>query len=337
MWLTLIALVIASFIYFKIKCTQFVTTVLWRGNKLPSSEEPTGLPSNVRYHKLKVIGEDFLGVYYTSPYDARKPVMIYCHGTMIIVEEQLFLFDLFAPYFNVVMFDYRGFGRSTGQSNVTVACWDILEVQRFAQTQYDVACVDVLCGSSLGSNAVLSYVRRCNYRHSMLPPKIVLMHPFFSLSETFSMWGLYSTLTFLTGDMDVHDVIPEYLAKNRDEEDLRVLIVGSDTDSVTPFKCARQIKEMCVFDSRLLLMEVGGQHFRPPETMYHNVGLLFGHSAEPLGDISEQDTSVVQQIKAVTGDGPLGGELVEHVEDGEPLKLDAQVGGVRLKGAEKLE
>src|SRR6056297_3161149 len=136
--------------------------IMWNGPKLDpyAMSPPFLLPPGVIYKRLPVLGTSHVAVYYRCV-DKFKPWLVYYHGIMSNCETNIELFDALGDEVNVVMWDYRGFGRSTGAADETVCLYDLQYLLAWLERAFDVEIERdvVLIGSSLGTNIVQSYLR----------------------------------------------------------------------------------------------------------------------------------------------------------------------------------
>jgi len=84
--------------------------------------------------------------YYSN--NKSKKVVLVCHGNAGNIYHREFFYDMFKDY-NVVLFDYRGFGKSVGSTTSEGACEDAYTVWRYLISLYD--CDDIIIyGESFG-------------------------------------------------------------------------------------------------------------------------------------------------------------------------------------------
>lgn len=257
----LIFVVVTGAIYRSLSALQRHT--MWRGPQLPPFDEPEKLPPTVKYTRLhSVIGTSHIAMY--SPREPKKfvPWIIFSHGVMHHCEQMLYMFQRFETMANFVMWDYRGFGRSTGKSDRLICNYDLYAVLRHIRHEYEPEHV-TLMGSSLGANVTLNFLdafgERCEYVN-----QVILCHPLLSLEEVFSHIGAPATLAYVLGRMDVKHVLPRWLQDNTDR---RALVLGSSEDSITPWRGGTLWEE----DARLKCTDIGGTHFSFNDLLFSEI------------------------------------------------------------------
>lgn len=245
--------------------------LVWYGPSLDPNARPTELPPDVVYKRLPALGTQHLAIYYqvTSSWN---PWVVHCHGIMNNCETSWKLFEELGGVANILVWDYRGFGRSTGSSDETVTLYDLNNVLNWLTEAYKVNIEDdvILSGHSLGTNVVLGYVRD---QRKVLPSRLILSHPFCRLSDVLSLVGIPTTLAYLIGNMDVSDVLHAYLYEEVLRKKRTVLLLGAKNDSVTPWRRVQDIvTELPPSEAaHVRMVEVGGSHFSPPPLLWQTI------------------------------------------------------------------
>jgi len=234
---------------------------MWKGPQLDPHEKPERLPVGVKYEKLDtVIGTSHLALYLPAEPQKLKKWIVYTHGIMHHCENMLRIFDDLHDTANVVMWDYRGFGRSTGEADRKISIYDLYAVLHYVRTEYEIEEV-ILMGSSLGSNVVLHFLDtfkgRCKYVSS-----VILCHPFYSLRNVFEHIGAPGTLAYILGNMDVREALPEWL---RLDTKRKALVIGSSEDTITPWEEIRDDAH------QITCVDVGGAHFQFNELLLREI------------------------------------------------------------------
>lgn len=253
LFVVLVVLTITSAMYYARSKLLFYAT------KLDDTSQPSNLPPNVTFNRVAVLGGS-VGVYYHTKFDPALPTILYSHGNSGCVEVSWSYFDVTEGRCNLVCWDYRGYGRSTGKPSETINPYDLGYVVNHVARTYDIAPNAIfLFGRSMGTNVVLRYVGKHSPRRTLhLPPAIVLLTPFARLSDVIESLGVpapLAQLCTLTGDdMCVTDDFDAYL----NGKGGRALIMASQHDRITPWDGARELFE--VNSSRCTLVNIGGSH-----------------------------------------------------------------------------
>lgn len=187
-----------------------------------------------------------------------RPLVLYCHGSAGNISDLKFMSDIsWKGKFNLVMFDYQGYGFSGGttvlQPTQSSVLDDGLQVYDWVRHRYQSHEI-VLWGHSLGG-AVVTYIAKQRPCHS-----VILMSTFSSLSdvagmseETTHRFGQY-LIRYGTHNMPVK----EWLKDVKDP----VIILHSKDDELIPYLCAvENMKSLPGPNSKLL--EIGGSHIHP--------------------------------------------------------------------------
>ncbi len=266
-WSALAALTLL--VYFIVRSMRaFKRRFIWHGvDALDPYAQPDTLPADVIYKQLPVLGTHHIALYYRmgNPW---LPWIVHCHGIRTNCEGSYELFErVGADTANVLVWDYRGFGRSTGTSDETVTLYDLQSILQWLErayrvdTEHDV----VLMGHSLGTNVVLRYMARDTVQP--LPRRVVLCHPFYRLSDVFAFVGIPSLLAYVVGNMDASNALKRYFSTDTVEQ-RQVLLLGTKHDGITPWNAARKLGEQF---EHVEVHDVGGTHNRTTERMWAEI------------------------------------------------------------------
>lgn len=235
---------------------------MWNGPLLDPHEYPTHLPEEVTFHRIEAIGTNHLAVYYNTNHLPYKPWVIVCHGMMQNSENSLLWFTHLQGKCNVLMWDYRGHGRSTGRADEQVVLYDLHTVlQWLLATHPDVDCAKdcILLGSSLGTFVVLSYLEYYWGKHQAVPISVILCYPFLNLRHVFKQFGFPPWLAGVVGSMDVSKQL-KHLVK---ETPARLLVIGSRFDNMTPWEPVLKLCPQAI--------NVDGDHCGYPTTLWNKI------------------------------------------------------------------
>lgn len=222
----------------------------------PMSSPVAALSSDYESLLLPTVGgaHIWLVVRYTNK---SVPLVVFSHGNCSNLTDYLSWLRL---YPNVAVYDYRGYGLSSGVCDERTNCWDLVAVIRYLQKHYELHDLRrdiVLMGRSLGTNVTLSYLDYCA-RFGILPPeRTILIHPFLALSEVLP--SAPRLLCALAGNMDRRDALRLYLS----QPSQRVLVFVSARDQITPpasiYEFADSLTEHEQRE-RLRILDIGGDH-----------------------------------------------------------------------------
>jgi hypothetical protein len=154
---------------------------------------------------------------------------------------------------NLVLWDYRGYGESSGEPYESLNHWDLHSVIAAKCNQERFW----LIGHSLGTNVTLAYLAAA-LRHGLpLPEVVVLVHPFLNLADvarhsTGSV--LMQMVAFLVGDLDQSRTPLDYLSAKPGSQ---LYILYSEQDRITP---ALPVLRALEGTERVHLLNVGGEH-----------------------------------------------------------------------------
>jgi uncharacterized protein len=191
-------------------------------------------------------GEELYGWYCR----AKNPIAssLYCHGNTGNLSNTAHVMPhLLDAGINMLLFDYRGFGRSTGNPSLSGIIDDGITAARLHEKIRPKNVPSILYGYSLGGAIAAQVVRR---------------HPFDGLI-------LQSTFTNLP---DIARVafprVPLHLISGRFFDTLSVvrnvnvpmLIIHGTMDEVCPAWMAQQLHESCTASSKRLVLVEGGLH-----------------------------------------------------------------------------
>lgn len=222
----------------------------------PNSSPMAELPSESESIILPTVGgaRIWLVTRYTS---SKVPLIVFSHGNCSNLTAHT---SWLRAYPNVAIYDYRGYGLSSGTCDEHTNCWDLVAVVRYLQARYslrDPRTDIVLMGRSLGTNVALSYLEYCiNYNAAAMPERTVLVHPFLSISAVLT--SAPRLLCQMVGNMDRCEPLRSYLSGERH----RVLVFVSARDQITPPQAMHDFAATLEPDqrARLTIVDIGGDH-----------------------------------------------------------------------------
>jgi uncharacterized protein len=173
---------------------------------------------------------------------------LYCHGNTGNLSNTAHVMPyLLDAGINVLLFDYRGFGRSTGSPSLSGIIDDGVTAARLHEQLRPKNLPSILYGYSLGGAIAAQIIRR---------------HPFdgLILQSTFTNLPDITRVTFPR--------VPLHLISGRLFDTIEVvrnltvpvLIIHGRTDEVCPFWMAQQLHDVCGASSKKLILVDGGLH-----------------------------------------------------------------------------
>jgi uncharacterized protein len=173
---------------------------------------------------------------------------LYCHGNTGNLSNTAHVMPyLLDAGINVLLFDYRGFGRSTGSPSLSGIIDDGVTAARLHEQLRPKNLPAILYGYSLGGAIAAQIIRR---------------HPFdgLILQSTFTNLPDIARVTFPR--------VPLHLISGRLFDTIEVvrnltvpvLIIHGRTDEVCPFWMAQQLHDVCGASSKKLILVDGGLH-----------------------------------------------------------------------------
>jgi uncharacterized protein len=173
---------------------------------------------------------------------------LYCHGNTGNLSNTAHVMPyLLDAGINVLLFDYRGFGRSTGSPSLSGIIDDGVTAARLHEQLRPKNLPSILYGYSLGGAIAAQIIRR---------------HPFdgLILQSTFTNLPDIARVTFPR--------VPLHLISGRLFDTIEVvrnltvpvLIIHGRTDEVCPFWMAQQLHDVCGASSKKLILVDGGLH-----------------------------------------------------------------------------
>ena len=185
-------------------------------------------------------------------------VTVFTHGNFGNINDYYFLFDLIP---SLVIWDYRGYGRSTGVPDERYNAVDLAAIIPKSPEHI------TLVAHSLGTNVVMNYLDKARRHGFKRPSQVILIHPFLRFSDVAthvtSSW-LSGALAYLTGNMDECNSVQSYI--NQFPE-TKFIICYSTRDRITP---ARPVVEFFSQFKNIQLYNIGGEH----HSILHNKKLF---------------------------------------------------------------
>jgi len=201
----------------------------------------------------------------------RKHVFLFCHGNAGNVTDRLENLKFLYEYGSVIVYDYRGFGKSSG-SITWCECHDHtsdLEIlYDKLQSQFKIPSKDIiLVGESLGCSFALWLATKYRFHG------VILLSPFYSLEAMMEYVLKNSALySLLMKNIDHSDFTSnEWIAQiNRNTP---IIIIHSEDDEIIPYKQAEDLSKL---HKNAKLVKITGTHNNPSinSEVLHEINLL---------------------------------------------------------------
>lgn len=203
---------------------------------------PRELPESVERIKLDISrgdapdpkGGEVEAFFLRADGEGERPLLIFTHGNGELIDDWAGLFEGFARAgLNVLLPEYRGYGRSAGRPSEAAIRSDLL---RFHDRAIDEPGVDrervIMMGRSIGGGAIAQLLAN-------RPAKaLILMNTFMSLPKLLAAYGLPAFL--LRDRFESHLVFEEIVKKAH----LPTLILHGDRDRIVPYSHALALQEL---------------------------------------------------------------------------------------------
>ena len=197
---------------------------------------PESLPENYQYHFEADFEELFIeskggGRLNALWFKAKEPkgVVLYFHGNADNLSRWGELHRDFLPRgYDLMIFDYRGFGKSTGPVSEELFYQDAMAIYLTAREHFAPRDI-IIYGRSLGSGPASWLASRCQVKH------LILETPFSSLHDLFHTYYPFLPEVFLF----------RYLFPVKDHlkaVNIPVTIFHGTEDRIVPMKCARMLE-----------------------------------------------------------------------------------------------
>ncbi|MCU1231157.1 MAG: alpha/beta hydrolase [Acidobacteria bacterium] len=181
---------------------------------------------------------------------APKPVAsaLYCHGnTGNLTNTAHVMPHLMDAGINVLLFDYRGFGKSSGHPSLHGVISDGIAAARFHETIRPAGAPSILYGFSLGGAIAAQVIRHHPF------DGLILQSTFTNLPEMARAAFPHLPLHLFSGALfDTLAVIRGL--------DVPLLIIHGSDDEVCPKSMAQKLYEVCGVTKKMLFLVEGGLH-----------------------------------------------------------------------------
>jgi len=184
-------------------------------------------------------------------------VILFCHGNSGNISHRSYIIDFCRNFnINLFLFDYRGYGISSGKSKIDYILEDGIDAYMYLSKMYKPEQI-IVWGESLGG-AVATYIAskcRC-YR-------LLLMCTFSDIDDTIIYDSRYHPLL----SYPVGFIITRLLGRLQSKEYIKyvecpIAIIHSPNDKVIPYRCAQILYESITHNNKKFIT-IDGDHSSP--------------------------------------------------------------------------
>lgn len=212
-------------------------------------------PSIVNY-KINTIDEEIIDALFLKNINSNK-LILYCHGNAGNIYNRIHLFDKFKDTSSIIMFDYRGYGLSTGTPSEKGVHNDVLAVWNYCIDKLEFEPNNItLYGCSLGCSIVLWLGKYLVKNEVILPNNIIVESGFYNLADMISTF--YSSYLVSIVNSKFNNI--KYIKKIGNK--INILIIHSKDDETINVKHAYKLKKHGKIDDNNLLI-ITGSHNSP--------------------------------------------------------------------------
>ncbi len=182
--------------------------------------------------------------------DKEGPYILFCHGNAGNISHRLPIAKTLSEKgFNVMLFDYRGYGESTGKPSEKGIYEDTLAVYNYMVNNKKIHPSKInLIGISLGCNAALYLAQREKIN------TITIIAPITSAKEVARTIPLYYIFSFFLESNFLNNKI--FVEKIK----IPILIAHSKDDEIVPYDMGKKLFEICPSKNKKFITLSGGHN-----------------------------------------------------------------------------
>jgi alpha-beta hydrolase superfamily lysophospholipase len=175
-----------------------------------------------------------------------KGIVLFCHGNSGNLEKWGSKVSFFLDFnYEVLVFDYRNYGKSTGSFNEEKMYADALFVYRYLNNLFREETI-VVYGFSIGSTFATRIAALNN------PKELILEAPFFNFKKAVQHYSKFAPIFLLKYQFRTDLAIVKVTAP--------ITIFHGNKDKITPFKGAKMLFELNQSSSNKFIEIDGGTH-----------------------------------------------------------------------------
>lgn len=179
--------------------------------------------------------------------DQERPLVFYCHGNSSNLQSWGEVAERYnARGFDVIIYDYRGFGKSKGKRNQKNFIEDARVVFAFATKYYEEREIFIY-GRSMGTSVATLLASENN------PAVLILETPYSSIPDLFQSY--YPFMPSWLFSFKYTFPVKEWI----EQVNCPIYIFQGTKDVVVPYRCAVKLKPLLKKDQNFITLE-GGKH-----------------------------------------------------------------------------
>lgn len=184
-------------------------------------------------------------------------LIIYAHGNAGNIYGRQHFIETYKEISSIIMFDYRGYGKSTGYPTEQGLHTDILSIWNYVTNELNFLSENIiLYGESLGCSVVLWLGKKLVLKNETLPRCIILQSGFYNLKELISDIS-HSFISFLL-QSKFNNI--DYIKKINNK--IPIILLHSPKDEIIKIKHAYKILKNSNIKKENLLI-ISGYHNSP--------------------------------------------------------------------------
>lgn len=165
------------------------------------------------------------GLHYHNP--STPNCILYSHGNYGHIYRKLDYFYKFGHLGSFVMYDYRGYGKTTGDPTINGVLDDSLSVWKYLTNIYTPEQITIF-GESMGGS-ISAWLTMYLIKQNITPAGLVMLSGFASLKDICKDLHGYILSHLVDNDLDSKNYIKEI------QDKLPILIIHSPTDELIPY------------------------------------------------------------------------------------------------------
>lgn len=186
-------------------------------------------------------------------------VFLYAHGNGGNIGHRLECqtVNYLLKFGSVFMFDYRGFGKSTGETTESGIYIDIKTMWEYLTVDMNIDPNNIIvAGTSLGCSVVSWLGAYLAEQNKPLPKMIIMQSGFFNL-EKIAIFKFGDIMKYLRHMFDLNFNNYEYIKKIKNyNKDYKILLLHSKSDEVIPYEHSKKLAKL----TGSHLIKIGGSH-----------------------------------------------------------------------------
>lgn len=186
-----------------------------------------------------------------------KGIVIYFHGnTRSIKGWSKYAKDFTRSNYEVLIIDYRGFGKSTGKRNEQAMYNDSQYIYNKVRAWFKEDKI-IIYGRSMGSGFATKLASKNN------PKMLILDAPYYSFSQLTNRWLFFLPLSILLRYHIRTDIWIKYVKCS-------IYIMHGTKDSLIPYRSSVRLRQEAPLTTRLIPIHGGKHNDLPSFKEYHN-------------------------------------------------------------------